>query len=133
MTRRPLLLISLIAFTAAAVLLAWWVMSVSAQPISRPAGLIRSCPTPARTFETLVACEKTMTAQARTTATATKTATVTPSPVVVIQTQTPAVTPTRITGTEKPGCWVVGQGVAIKFEPCSFGVTQVPFSQEWTP
>ena len=95
-------------------------------------------PAPA-TFATWVVCNTAtaralvLTATPRVVAqTQTPQATQTPAPTIRTQTPAPAVTqtpipsPTRITGTEAPGCWVVGQGVRFKFSPCSFGVTQVP-------
>jgi len=76
----------------------------------------QSCSTPAANFATLTAC-KTATARALV---------LTATPRIVLQTQTPqatqapaaratvtqgGMTPTKVTGTEAPGCWVVGQGV----------------------
>ena len=88
---------------------------------------LRSCPTPAQTFATLVACEATLTAQA---GALTAPATGTPAPTVRFVTATPGATrtatPTKVTGTEAPGCWVVGQGVRFKFSPCEFTVESVP-------
>ena len=87
------------------------------------------CVPAAANWKTLVAC-RTQTAQALT---GTPTATATVLPVTATSTattpgasRTPVATPTKVTGTEAPGCWVIGNGVRFKFSPCEFSVEAVP-------
>jgi len=80
--------------------------------------VVPSCSTPAANWATLTVC-RTETARV-----------LTPTPRVIVQTQTPVpqVTPTKVTGTEAPGCWITTRDGVMFFitAPCNFTVRQIP-------